>query len=85
MTLPSPAGGGPAAFEPHDIPLLEFDPSPSAVINPSIHPPQLGFPQRAVLCWFGDVVRARTAHLVRVHHIPFEHGEHDVFVVDHRG
>jgi len=75
----------PGPFAPHDIPLLEFDPSPVAVIQPSIHPPQLGFPERAVLCWFGDVVAQRTAGLVPVHHVPFEHGAHAVSVVSHRG
>ena len=40
---------------PHDHPLFEFDPSPEAVINPSIHRPVLGFPQRAVM-WSEDVI-----------------------------
>ncbi len=39
------------------VPLLEFDPAHEAVINPSRHRPMLGFPERAVMCWFGDVVR----------------------------
>ena len=70
---------------PHEIPLFEFDPSRDAVINPSIHAPRLGFPQHAVMCWFGDVVRERTAHVDPVHHIPFEHGAHAVSVIEHRG
>lgn len=69
----------------HEVPLLEFDPSRDAVINPSIHPPRLDFPSHAVLCWFGDVVRARTAHVEPVHHVPFEHGDHPISVVDHCG
>ena len=64
------------------LPLHEFDPSPDAVINPSIHTAQLGFPERAVMCWFGDVVRDRTAGLSPVHHIPFEHGDHPVCVIE---
>jgi hypothetical protein len=28
-------------FTPNDHPLFEFDPSPEAVINPSIHRPKL--------------------------------------------
>ncbi len=67
------------------LPLEEFDPSPHAVINPSIHPPRLGFPTRAVTCWFGDVVRARTAGLDPVHQVPFEHGDHPICVIEHRG
>ena len=70
---------------PHDIPLFEFDPSREAVINPSIHAPLLGFPQHAVMCWFGNVVRERTAHVEPVHHIPFEHGAHAICVIEHRG
>ncbi len=70
---------------PHDHPLFEFDPSPEAVINPSIHRPMLGFPQRAVMCWFGNVVRDRTVGLEPVHNVPFEHGDHAICVVEHRG
>lgn len=70
---------------PHDIPLFEFDPSPEAVINPSIHPPLDGFPRVAVMCWFGNVVKERTAHVEPVHAIPFEHGEHPICIVEHRG
>ena len=72
-------------FEPNDIPLLEFDPTVEAVINPSVHRPLLGFPERAVVCWFGDVVRARTNDLTPVHDIPFEHGNHPICVLTHRG
>lgn len=67
------------------LPLEEFDPSPDAVINPSIHPPRLGFPTRAVTCWFGDVVRRRTEGLDPVHQVPFEHGDHPICVIQHRG
>lgn len=70
---------------PNDVPLFEFDPSLDAVINPSIHRPRLGFPERAVMCWFGNVVRGRTAGLVAVHQVPFEHGDHPVHVLEHLG
>ena len=65
-------------------PLFEFDPSPDAVINPSIHRAPLGFPQHAVMCWFGNVVRERTAGIEPVHHVPFEHGDHAICVIEHR-
>jgi uridine phosphorylase len=68
-----------------DLPLLEFDPSTTAVIDPTIHRPPLGFPDRAVMCWFGDVVRHRTVGLEPVHHVPFEHGDHAICVVSHHG
>jgi uridine phosphorylase len=67
------------------LPLHEFDPATDAVINPSIHRPRLGFPQRAVMCWFGDVVRQRTVGVEPVHNVPFEHGDHPICVIDHRG
>ncbi len=66
---------------PHDHPLFEFDPSVEAVINPSIHRPMLGFPQRAVMCWFGNVVRDRTVGLEPLHNVPFEHGDHPICVI----
>lgn len=70
---------------PDEHPLFEFDPSPDAIINPSIHRAPLGFPSRAVMCWFGNVVGERTVGLQPVHHVPFEHGDHAICVVQHRG
>ena len=61
------------------------DGSPDAVINPSIHRAPLGFPDRAVMCWFGNVVRERTLELVPVHNVPFEHGDHGIYVIEHNG
>ncbi|KAI9030608.1 family 1 purine phosphorylase [Hyaloraphidium curvatum] len=76
-------------MEPNEIPLLEFDPSPIAVINAaSKHgtaPLPVAFPRHAVLCWFGDVVAKRTSSLERVYAVPFEHGEHPIHIVEHRG
>jgi uridine phosphorylase len=69
----------------HHSPLFEFDPSTDAVINPSIHRAQLGFPRHAVMCWFGNVVRQRTEGIRPVHQVPFEHGDHPVCVIEHRG
>src|SRR4029450_10846497 len=40
---------------------------------------------RAVMCWFGNVVRDRTADLLPVHNVPFEHGDHAICVLQHRG
>lgn len=66
-------------------PLFEFDPSPEAVINPWIHGALLGFPRHAVMCWFGNVVRDRTAGLAPVYMVPFEHGNHPVCMIEHKG
>ncbi|MCU1360645.1 MAG: hypothetical protein JWN99_1934 [Ilumatobacteraceae bacterium] len=73
------------SFAPNEHPLFEFDPSQDAVINPSIHRAPLGFPERAVMCWFGNIVHERTVGLEPVHNIPFEHGDHAICVVQHRG
>jgi uridine phosphorylase len=70
---------------PHEHPLFEFEPSPEAVINPSIHRPMLGFPSRAVMCWFGNVVRDRTIDVEPVHNVPFEHGDHAICIIAHKG
>jgi uridine phosphorylase len=69
---------------PNEHPLFEFDPSPDAIINPSIHRAPLGFPQRAVMCWFGNIVKERTVGLEPVHNVPFEHGDHAICIVQHR-
>src|SRR4029079_10629969 len=75
----------PSVFMPQDHPLFEFDPSPDAVINPSIHRSTAAFPSRAVMCWFGNVVRDRTVEVVPIHNVPFEHGDHAICIIDHKG
>ncbi|MCY7301081.1 MAG: nucleoside phosphorylase [Ilumatobacteraceae bacterium] len=45
----------------------------------------LGFPRHAVMCWFGNIVRQRTVDIEPIHHVEFEHGDHPIFVIDHRG
>ncbi len=73
-------------FDRDDHPLFEFDPSRDAVINPSMsHSPPLGFPSRAVVCWFANVVAQRTEGTDPIHVITMEHGPHPVWVVEHRG
>lgn len=44
-----------------------------------------GFPTCAVVCWFGDVVRARQADRAVVHRVPFEHGDHGITIVEEGG
>lgn len=69
----------------HPIPLFEFDPTPTAVINPWRHRGPADFPEHAVGCWFHDVVRSRTAGSEPVYEIPFEHGAHAIHVIEHAG
>ena len=37
------------------------------------------------MCWFGNVVRDRTVGVEPVHNVPFEHGDHAICVIDHKG
>jgi len=66
-------------------PLFEFEESQTAVINPPMRRRVDNFPELAVACWFGDVQRKRFAGQDPIYRIPFEHGDHEVHVVEHLG
>ena len=66
-------------------PLFEFEESQTAVINPPMRRKVDNFPELAVACWFGDVQRKRFAGQEPIYRIPFEHGDHEVHVVEHLG
>jgi uridine phosphorylase len=66
-------------------PLFEFEESQTAVINPPMRRRVDNFPELAVACWFGDVQRKRFAEQEPIYRIPFEHGDHEVHVVEHLG
>ena len=68
-----------------DHPLFEFEESQTAVINPPMRGKVDNFPELAVACWFGDVQRKRFAGQDPIYRIPFEHGDHEVHVVEHLG
>lgn len=70
---------------PREFPILEFDPATAAVIEPWVPRREVTLPVRAVACWFGDVVGARTAGLEPAFSVALEHSAHDVFVIEHRG
>lgn len=68
-----------------DFPLLEFDPDPEAVIEPGAWHPKGGVPERAVYCFFPEVVeeigkRGRVAVGFRS-----EIGKHLVYEIEHHG
>ncbi|HLI43533.1 MAG TPA: nucleoside phosphorylase [Acidimicrobiales bacterium] len=74
------------------IPLLEFDPDPIAMIEPSDHfgrdpsvRPEV--PEVAVACFFGDAVEriARATHARRVVDLVGEHGRSPVYVTEREG
>ena len=66
-------------------PLFEFEESQTAVINPPMRGKVDNFPELAVACWFGDVQRKRFAGQDPIYRIPFEHGDHEVHVVEYLG
>jgi uridine phosphorylase len=73
-------------------PILEFDPDPGALIEPSVHlcapsRDEVDVPARAVVCFFGDVVAriARERAAPQVAHLYSEHGVHPIFELEHRG
>lgn len=78
--------------EPGPAPILEFDPSRAAMIEPSEHfcaPGRSGLdmPERAVLCFFGDVVErvARDEGARRIVDLVAEHGRHPVWELERDG
>lgn len=66
---------------PDDVPLLEFDPSPGAVIEPTMTTRGARVPERLVLCFFRDVIAAEVdGRLPVVHRLTSEVGPHPVWV-----
>jgi len=88
---PPPTGTGIPLTE-TGIPLTEFDPDRRAMIEPSSHfgsdrRDRPDIPAVGVACFFGDVVdRVAAEHKARhVTHLTAEHGQHDVWEIEHRG
>lgn len=91
----SPADSAPAAdgLAPESFPILEFDPDRRAMIEPSAHlsgagdDPPVEMPQRAVACFFGDVVEhiARDHNARIVTNLVSEHGRHAVWEIEVEG
>ena len=67
-----------------DAPILEFDPSPTAVIEPSDHFALTGIPPHAVLCFFQDVIEKVVAeHAGRIiDHVVSEIGHNPIYELD---
>lgn len=65
-------------------PILEFDPTAEAFIEPSkIILPLDELPEHCVLCFFADVIRSVCVD--HVHHLGSEIGKNPVYVVEHAG
>ena len=67
-----------------DAPILEFDPSPTAVIEPRhLHPRLSDAPDRAVLCLFGEVIeRLAQEGAPILWELSAAHGVHPVYGVE---
>jgi uridine phosphorylase len=64
-----------------DVPLTEFDPSPTAVIEPSMTVRGKRIPERLVLCFFQDVIDEHVApHHPPLHHFRSEIGANPIHV-----
>lgn len=68
-----------------DYPILEFDPTREAVIEPGkVTPPLAGMPEHVVLCFFGEVIRdlLKAGRLELLHDCISEMGKHPVYVLE---
>ena len=66
-------------------PILEFDPSPDALINPRARPASFQQTACAVLCFFQDVITrlSQEQRAVVVTHFQSEIGHHPVYLLTH--
>lgn len=78
--------------EPAPLPLMEFDPDRSALIEPSAHlgtaaAEVVDMPEVVVACFFGDVVKrvAGDRDARHVVHLVAEHGRHAIWGIEHGG
>jgi uridine phosphorylase len=60
-------------------PILEFDPSPEAIIEPGRVLKRLDISEYCVLCFFQDVITAACEQAVCVHHLGSEIGKNPVY------
>jgi uridine phosphorylase len=70
-----------------DAPILEFDPAPTAVIEPSDHIEPTDIPSHAVLCFFQDVIEKVVAeHEGRaIDHVVSEIGRNPIYELELEG
>jgi uridine phosphorylase len=83
---------GSQALTPAEYPILEFDPSRPAMIEPAAHfcapaRAEVEMPRRAVLCFFSEVVErvAESRGARRIVDLVSEHGRHAVYEIEHEG
>ena len=70
---------------PEHAPILEFDPSPTAVIEPHMMREVVQVPPATVMCFFSDVIeRLRQSGAATLFELQAAHGTHPVLQVDTR-
>ena len=72
---------------PNSAPILEFDPSVPAVIEPSLVVAKRDVPERCVVCFFTDVVQKVVAehHARIIFPNKWEDGPHPLYEIEHQG
>jgi len=70
-----------------EFPILEFDPSREALIEPSRVVARADVPEHCVLCFFGDVVAAigESERARRAGQLRWEHGSHPLYELEMDG
>ena len=70
-----------------DLPLLEFDPSPTAVIEPSATVGRFTVPEAVVVCFFRDAIErlAEAGGATRLGDLVSEMGRHPVLRLELEG
>lgn len=67
-----------------DYPILEYDPDPVGIIDPTMVP-RRDVPECAVVCFFNDVVTKLSADARECFKLRAEHGTHVVYELEHEG
>jgi hypothetical protein len=69
------------------FPILDFDPERKAIISPPTKEIPGGFPRRAVICFFKEVIeKVALEHKARkIASLSSEGGEHPIYEIEHRG
>jgi uridine phosphorylase len=67
-----------------DYPILEYDPDPVGIIDPTMVPAR-DVPEHAVLCFFGEVVTKLAADARESFRLRAEHGSHMAYEIDFEG
>jgi uridine phosphorylase len=67
----------------HDIPILEYDTDPKAVIQPDEVIPKLdAMPERVVMTFFREVIASACANAPIIAHLGSEMGKHPVYALE---